>query len=382
MGAVMTIGVSSADRPQIRAIVALFVANGALFGVVAPRLPEFVARLEIGPGLLGVIFGVASGGSLVGTVYAPTLVRRYGPKNTLRLFLTLAAVGGIVATVAVVPGAVVVGFALLGLCDGLIDVATNQAAVELDRRRVNQLMSRFHASWALGVLFFSVVSVATTSLVSLPVLAVVVTLATTALAFLATADLAETPVRDNGQRRRFPVRLLVGAVSIATVGTLVESIPIDWGALAMEERFEGGATIAGLAVTIALGGAIVARLLGDRMIAIWGAKRAVSAMMVPALAGMLLIAAGGSAGLALVGFGLAGFGAGLLFPGLITVASSVENVDSGQAVGAIVGASRLALMVGPPLVGLVAERSGMVGAFWIAASAALILVAWGSWNPR
>lgn len=116
------------------------------------------------------------------------------------------------------------------------------------------------------------------------------------------------------------------------------------------------------------------------MMAVAGARRVVSGMMVPAIGGLVLIETAGSEGLALLGFFLVGFGAGMVFPGLMRAASEVEGADAGTAVSFVASAVRVSLMASPPLVGYVAERQGVLVAFWIAAGAGVVVLAWGSWR--
>src|SRR5215468_3632276 len=92
---------SRATRPLLGARLAVytvFVANGAMFGSWAPRIPQVKAELGMPAVVLGVVLLATAIGSLVAMPFAGGLASRIGSAPATRLaavpfFLTIALVG-------------------------------------------------------------------------------------------------------------------------------------------------------------------------------------------------------------------------------------------------------------------------------------------------
>ncbi len=369
---------------RVLAVGAVFVANGSLVGALWPRIPEFSERLEIGPAVLGWVFSLATAGSLAGSLAAPALMRRLGGIRAVRLsvLVYMAAAVAMFATRQVLAASL--AFAVVGFVDGVVDVGMNVAASHLEAERPRPLMSRFHAAWAGGVLGFSVVSVLTIPLVSLAWLVPAIAVVTGAMAVVAVSgwDLSEGPApSDTFARRGARLPLLVIGVVVA-LGTVVESVPSDWGALAVEARFSPDRTVAGLAVVLTLTGMIIGRLAGDRVVGSFGAKRSLAGFMALAATGLGLIVWASALGQALLGFWLVGVGTATVFPISIILATRVAGAGRERAVSVASAAARMALLATPLVVGPVAEIFGFGPAFVIPLVLAGLVAAWAAASGR
>ncbi|NUT48667.1 MAG: MFS transporter, partial [Saccharothrix sp.] len=188
---------------RARVCVALvFFANGAMFSGWASRVPAIADRVGAGPAVVAVaVFGL-SVGSVVGLPLSGVLVTRFGSTAVVRAVLVgyaaaLAAVG-LAPNLALLTAAL----ACLGIGNGMLDVAMNTAAIEVERRYPRQVMAAFHAQFSFGGLAGALVGAGAAAVgvppaTHLPVAAAVLL----AVGLAATAGLLpSSPDRDVGTR--------------------------------------------------------------------------------------------------------------------------------------------------------------------------------------
>ncbi len=379
--------ITGVELRRILLVGLVFVANGSLVGALWPRIPEFSDRLGIGPAALGWVFSLATAGSLAGTVLAPRLIRATGGRRAVRGSLVVYVAAAIVMFSSRAVWLATLAFAIVGFCDGVVDVGMNVAASHLESGRVKPLMSRFHAAWAGGVLGFSVVSVLTIPLLGLVWVGSAIAIGTGLMALIAVARwdfTLEGGARDvdlAGQRPSRSLRPLAIIGLMAALGSVVESVPVDWGALAVEDRFSPERSVAGLAVVLTLVGAILGRLGGDRAVAAYGARRSLAGFLSLAGAGLALIVWAGSIGQALIGFWLVGLGTATVFPVAIMLGTRVVGTGRERAVSVVSSTSRVAILIAPLVIGPVAETFGFGPAFLIPLALNLVVLGW-AWSGQ
>jgi fucose permease len=369
-----------ADRLRApHAIGLLFVANG-LVPALWPRFPEVKDAVGADDALFGLaLLGTGLGG-VVGSALAPWVVRRLGARRAAADgALVLAVLPVLVGLAGSVP-ALFAAFALLGLGDGVADMAQNHLMFEVQRTTPRSLTSRMHALWSSGALAataigtlaaFVGVSVAAQS----GVLAVVAWGLVGTGAWLlrrqhfgdrgattaATTPVTAGPDATSGRRRTRWVGAVVAAVAVAAV----EGVGNEWSALTLRDGFGAGALVAGAGPTAFAGAMLVGRLVGDRVIdriGIEAASRVSGALVaVGAGAGLVGAAALDLPVLLVAGLVAAGIGAAVLFPSMLAVGDRLDASGTGVAVAA--SASRVGFLAVPVVVGTIADAVGLPVAF-------------------
>ena len=380
-------------RP-VHAIGLLFVANGLSLPPLLPRFPQVkdaVGATEVAFGLA--LLGTGIGG-ILGAAAAPRVVRWVGARRAAVLSAVLLAAATLVVAVAgSVPG-LFVGFAAMGLCDGVADTTQNHLLFEEQRRSSASLTSRMHALWSTGALLGAgagtVAAARGVDVLTQTAAVAVVALGLVALVGLVlvrtrqqavpdpapvTAGADPTPVAPEPahapvRRPRREVvrgwRLTWGPVAVAAVAVAaVEGVGNEWSALTLRDGLGASAALAGAGPTAFAGAMLVGRLGGDRVIDAIGVEAT-------SRAGALLVAVGGGAGLAAaVGLGIpgllvaglvaSGIGAAVLFPSMLAAGDRVDASGTGVAVAS--SAARAGFLVVPVLVGTLADVAGLPVAF-------------------
>jgi MFS family permease len=175
-----------------------------------------------------------------------------------------------------------------------------------------------------------------------------------------------------GRRNRL---FLAGLGAIAACAAMGEGAMADWTALFLRDVTDAGAGVAALgfaafSITMTAG-----RLGGEAAIRRLGAVRVLRLGGTAATTGVLLAVVTGSAAAGLVGFGLVGLGFSCAFPLALTTAGESSDGSGGSEIAAVSVIGYLGFLVGPPLIGLLAEAVELRAAVLAVAGPTLGLVA-------
>ncbi|GAA2089986.1 MFS transporter [Kitasatospora saccharophila] len=348
-----------------------FAIPGLSLATWVTRTPDVRDRLDASTAEMGlVLFGMAAG-SMLGILVAGALVARFATRPVvvtgMSLVLASVAVTALGAAVASAP-LVTFGLFLIGSGVGLSEVASNVDGSVVEREYGRPVLPALHGCYSLGTVIGAVLGVAGAA-AGLPVpwhLAAVLLLAT-ALFALALPGLRPGLGRalpgeaeeDGARERRLyldPKLLLIGGVLFAM--TLAEGAATDWLPLLMVDGHDmpaglGSAVYAGFAATMAVG-----RFAGGPVVARFGRPAVLGGGALLAAAGIALVSfsdAPAAAGCAVLLWGL---GTALGFP----LALSAAGESGPDTTGRIALTSRIgyvALLAGPPVLGLLGERLGL-----------------------
>jgi MFS family permease len=344
------------------AVTSLFLAHGVLFGTWVARIPAVQDELDLGEGELGVALLFVTLGAVLAMPVAGWIVAKEGSRATARQ--TVVVFAALLPGLALAPSLVLLalGLLLFGAAAGALDIAMNTHGLEVERRYARPILSSFHAGWSFGGLAGAGVGalVAWAGVGLLPhfaavavVVAVSGLLASAAL-LPAGADRSESPPR----LARPPRRLLALAV-LAFCGLFAEGAAADWSAVYLAGPLDAGAGLAALgfaAFSVAMAGF---RLLGDTLTTRWGP---VALMRRGALLGACGLAAAlliGHPVAALIGFACMGAGLAAVVPVAFRAAGSLPGVPAGAGIAALTTVGYTAFVVGPPVIGFVAEVAGL-----------------------
>jgi MFS family permease len=194
------------------------------------------------------------------------------------------------------------------------------------------------------------------------------------IATVAVAAIGDTaPVHTEQTRAMRLTRPLIVIGLLGTAAFIVEGGTESWSALYLTRVHDASPSVSGLGpgvfgASMAAGrffGQAAGRI-GDRMLLVGGA--------VVGTAGCLLAALSPNAPIALIGFAIGGAGVSLNAPIIFGLAG--RRPDAATAVATVTTIGYLGLLIGPPLVGVVAQVSSLRISFLVlAAIAAAVAVA-------
>jgi len=362
----------------------IFFVNGAAFASWVSRIPALRAGLDLGDGALGSVLFAMSCGVLLSFPLAGKGAQLLGARQlallagvALLLMLPMPFLIGILPSLVLVM--LEVGAAL-----GTMQVAMNVLAVDVQARVTRPIMSSLHGAWSAGGLVGAGVGslAAHAALSPLSHLAGVgVALGAVlllALVLLAGARLparaAAMPPQPSMAFRPAPLRgdrVLLGLGIICFCAFLAEGALADWSAVWLHDHASASESLAALGYAVFAGAMTAMRLVGDRVLEVFGTVRvlrALTALGAAALAGALLLARVDGA---LVAFVLLGLGMATVVPSAFAAAGRRADALAGGAAGEASAARAVALLsgfgytgllLGPPLIGWLAQATNLTWA--------------------
>jgi MFS family permease len=374
-------------------VTAAFASHAMLSGLLGPWIPHIKDQAGLDASGLGIALTGFAVGLLAGTRVADPAIRRWGGRRVVRGgipvmgvgFGLLPAAGGLVSLTLLFFG--------IGLLAGLIDVAMNIEAVAVERRFERRVMSAIHGTWSVALFIGAALASAGIAAglsigVHLPISAALVVVVSAAfLRWLPAArEATDAPVARPdeplaGRPRPTGVLLLLCLVALGSF--LVEGIAVEWSAVFLRESVGADPGAAGLGVVAFSAGMAASRFVGDRLVARFGqstvARVGASSAFV-ALGAMLIVP---DVVPSIAAFGIVGLGLGPVVPLAFRTAGRARRPDHASALPLVVTAGYAGSIVGPLLVGFIADLATLRIAFLVpVVAAALSALAAGATRDR
>ena len=392
----------AAERRLGRAALAtalVFAVNGFLLAAWVARLPATRDRLGASAAELGLVLLAPGFGSLLSMPFSGRWCRRFGSRVVVAATTVAASVA--LAALPVVPTLVTLGLTLFvwGSFYGSWDVAMNVHGSAVEQRAGREWMPRYHACWSVGgiagagcgalaaqlgiplTVHFGAVAVLCTVLVMVALRSFIedrteVEGATpAAVAPDAGMPRPPGPVPGPPEGESSPPRDLAGAavhrplgrvltgrlllVGVVTIcATTLEGAAADWLALYLTDERGVPASLAAAGYAVFAVAMAAGRFSGTSVAERLGRHGAVRAGGLVSFAGVLLTVLGPGLVSAYAGAALWALGVCLVFPAAVSAGGEVPERPA-DAIAAVTTIGYGGFLLGPPLIGLLAEQVGL-----------------------
>lgn len=364
-------------RPRA-AVAATFSAHAVGAGTLGPWIPRLKRDNGLDPSGLGLALTGFAAGLLLGTRLAGPALRRFGGRTVVRTGVPAMALG--LALLPMVHGLPALGaaFAGFGIVCGLLDVAMNTEAVEVEGRSGRRVMSAMHGTWSVSMFAGAVlasIGVAAGIPIEIHFAAVALGLVAASspmLRWLPSPHGVRAPTSGaTAAQPRTPVVRVVLVCTVAAAAFLTEGIAADWSAVFLRESLGSDAGTAGVGVVAFSAGMAVSRFAADRV-----AGRADPATLVRAGASIAAIALGAALAVGevlpfIVALAILGLSLGPLVPLTFRRAGALGLGPGRSALAVAVTSGYLGSIVGPLVVGFVADLTSLRAGFVVPVVACL-----------
>lgn len=363
-------------RRSVVAVAVLFTCNGLLIGAWGGSLPGLREALGLHDGHIVGALVTAGVFAVVAMQFSGRLADRHGAR--VPSFVGAAVIVAACPVIASAQGypQLLVGAALLGLGNGVMDVAMNALGVRVEQARGLPVMSRFHATFSIGNFLGAGVVVAVGAVVGRDQAARVPLLVAGGVVALSLAAVwtrapATGPVdASSGGGGRIPlVAWLLAAMALGF--GLTEGTAVDWSSIHVTDVAHVAASTGAWGLACVSGFMVVIRLAGDHAVLRFGRRAVVGGGAAIAMGGYLLTAFTSALPSILLGWCLVGFGVGLLAPQIYALSG---HIGGGRTMALVVGFGYAAFLVGPALIGTVAVHAGIQRAMLVPLVSAAALV--------
>ena len=351
-----------ASRARV-AVTTVFFLNGAVFSSWYVRLPDIQEKLGIGTGALGVALLGAPVGLLVAQPVAGAVVARIGSRPIVAAAPVLLA-PVVLPAVAVDAPTLLLATLIVGAANGVLDISMNVQGLAAERVGERRIFNSLHAAFSFGALAGAAAAGGAIAAGLEPPAHLVIVAAAGAIGSLAAARgllPAEADARPEGARIARPSRRLAAVGVVAFCALLAEGSVFDWSAIFMRREADASSALAPTAFAAFSLAMALGRLSADRSAERFGSAAVARAGALAAAAGLAIALvtqapAGGIAGFAVMGLGLAS-----VFP--LSLRAAGEDPElAGPALAAVSTVGYTGFLAGPPAIGLLAEVLGLAGA--------------------
>ena len=349
------------------AVLAAFVINGFLYASWAARVPDIQAQYGVNDAAFGLVLICASGGAFAAMPFSAWIIARLGVVRTSACSALVYA-----AAVALMPqlppgGAVYPLFFVMGIGFGLLDVAMNAQAVEVEKAYGRAIVTSFHAGFSAAMIAGALASSAVIyagvgfgwHLAGAAGLSLLVLAWATPRLYPYVAEEDEAAAAADQSAFRLPARAtwLLGAIGFCSM--MSEASIADWTTKYMREvagaaEYIAPWSLAAFSVTMTGG-----RLVGDRLRDRYGDARLLRAGAATAFAGMATTLVHPSAATTILGSAAIGIGLSIAVPVVFSLAGKLRGLSASAALSMVTTISYLGLFIGPAVIGFLSEGFGL-----------------------
>ena len=349
----------------------VFLVHGTVVGSWLAQIPYMQNELQMSQATVGIVLLSLTAGSLGALVAGGQLVSRLGSLRPTRAasigFCLLLPLPLLAPSV----GVLMASLAVFGVTAGLMDVSMNAHAVAVERALARPVLSSLHAMFSLGGLVGAGATALSASAGAPPRAHVAVT-AVLMLVLALAAVRSLGPGEPAAARRGIgllarPSRAALALGGLSLLVLLAEGAMEGWTGLYLDDELGTATSTAAIGYAGFALGMTVGRLVGDRLAARFGAVALLcsgTAIAAVSLVAALLV---GHPAAAVAGFAAVGLGVANAFPLFVSLAGRGSGA-TGPSVSAVAGLGYLGFLVGPPLIGFVAEGLGLSVALGVVAA--------------
>ena len=357
------------------AILLLFLFHGILLGGWVTHIPLAKERLDVGPGIFGAALLSFAAGAVIAMPIAGALINKFGSARVCWITGLMFALFLFAPTLAPTIFTFLIGGMLLGASVGSMDVAMNAHGIAVEKALKRPVISGFHGMFSLGAAIGTLGGAWWMGEVG-PLWQLISIGLVGAAGIAACIPMllpAEVDKGLSGRNFAMPTRATIGLGILCFLALMVEGSVADWAAIMLQESFLVEASIAAYAFGFYQAGMAIARFSGDALRLRFGAVRLVAASS-------LLAAVGTAAALffpslwgSMAAFFVAGIGIGNVAPVLFAGGGRLEPEAPGRGIAVVTSLGYAGFLVGPPLLGIVAEVSTLQLSLCLTVIAALII---------
>lgn len=340
------------------AIAAVFFINGFGFAAWVSRIPAVRESLSLSDGQLGTaLFGLAAG-ALVSFPLA-------GRGTSLRGARAVTWISSMLFCIALVGPALAHNLIVLALClfvfglaSGAMDVAMNALAVEVENLLGRPIMSSLHGMWSAGGLagaltgsFFAKQAIS----VQVHLFIAAALLLTTFIVVQRWLPASQVSRAESAPHFVRPEAAMLGLGTIVFCSFLIEGAMADWSAVLLRDTFDTSEATAALGYAAFSLAMMAMRFTGDRVVSRWSATMLLRVSNAIAAAAFAVALWSLNVPLMMLALTLVGLGVATVAPLVFRAAGKRSRSGAGSGIAAMATLGYGGFLVGPPLVGWLAE---------------------------
>lgn len=358
----MDLGISHVpySKARIRTAVSLFFfCQGLVFASWASRIPTIKAQLNLSEGQLGTLLLLMPIGQLLTMALSGKLVSKYGSKKVISIVSLFYA--GMLLLIGSANSFWSLGVILFffGVLGNMCNISVNTQGVEVEKIYGKSIMSSFHGAWSIAGFAGALIGLLFMNLKVNMMTHFIFVIGLVILSWLINQKVLIGGQSDNSEQKNSLwksadstlIQLgILGFLSMATEGAM-----FDWSGVYFLEIVKAPSHLLVLGFASFMVMMATGRFVGDYFIARYGKKNILQISGALMSGGLLLSVFFPNIIVCTIAFMLVGVGVACNVPTVYSVAGQSKNVNAGVALAVVSSVSFLGFLIGPPLIGYVAE---------------------------
>jgi len=363
------INAKSSYLKRIRwAVSLLYFAMGLCFATWASRIPVIKTALHLSEGELGSILFALPVGQLLAMLFSGKTVARYGSHKILPYSLCLYAFGLINLGLATKQWQLAFGLFFFGLAGNFCNISINTQGVLTEGLYKKTLMGSFHGSWSLAGFVGALIGLILLSLnVSTLIHFIIVAIIAVLVLFLNYSFLIKVKQQKQNLKdeKRFtkPNSDLIWLGVIGFCCMASEGVMFDWSGVYFKEIVKAPGSLIILGYTSFMVMMASGRFIGDKLIHRYGSKKVLQFSGCTISIGLFLAVLFPYIIPCTFSFMLVGIGVSSVIPTVYSTAGKNTKVPTSIALTTVSSVSFLGFLMGPPLIGYIAELTSLKYSF-------------------
>jgi MFS family permease len=352
------------------ALGAMFFFVGLCFASWAARIPDIQAKFDLSEGQLGTLLLFLPLGSLMGLPIAGWAVHQYGSRRVIMIgsfayALILPLIGLSPSILLLIP--VLICYGLLG---NVMNISLNTQALALEDQMGKTILASFHGLWSTAGFVGAGLGAGMIFINFSPELHYAIVMGISLMIILSAQHyiVKDQKVSEaGGLVLKRPDALLLRIGLIAFLGMMCEGCMFDWSGVYFKKVVLADPSLIALGYVAFMGSMASGRFITDKIAARYTKVAVIQLSGIFISVGLALAVIFPTIWVATFGFLLVGFGIASIIPLSYSIAGRSKLYSPSVALAMVSTISFFGFLLGPPLIGFIAELFDLKTSFAIIA---------------
>ena len=366
-----------ASKQRVRLAVSFFYfGQGIAFASWASRIPIIKANLHLTEAELGTILLMLPVGQLMTMPVSGKLVGKYGSHRLMPIGALCYLL--VLCSISFAGNAWHLGGALLlfGIFGNICNIAVNTQGVLAERMYAKSIMSSFHGAWSIAGFTGALIGLATLNLNIDTSTHFYIVTGLMLINILVNRSFLIEDHSTAAEKKSFsfkPDKLLISLGVIGFCSMATEGAMFDWSGVYFHDIVKAPDSLTTLGYAAFMVMMAAGRFIGDAVISRIGRQRTLQISGVLMFVGMMSAVVFPQLIFCTLAFMLVGLGVACNVPSVYSVAGTHKTISSGVALAMVSSVSYLGFLMGPPLIGYIAEILNLRYSFGVFACFGLLM---------
>ncbi len=356
-------------RANRAAVAAFFFIVGLSFASWASRIPDIKSKLHLNDAALGGLLFALPVGSMVSLPFAGWLVTKYGSKRMVTIAaicypLILLTIGLANSVWQLVP--IVFAFGMFG---NLCNISINTQAVGVEALYGRSIMATFHGLWslagfcgaAIGTFMISKNIAPFWHFLIISTGLIMIVLLSQRFALAKDASHPDQPLFAKPDK----MLLMLGLIAFSCM--VCEGTMFDWSGVYFQKVVAVPTKLTTVGYVAFMAAMAGGRFVGDRIVTRFGKQKVLQGSGIIIATGLLVAVIFPHLITATIGFLFVGIGVSSVVPLVYSAAGKSKKLSPGVALTAVTSIGFLGFLLGPPIVGFIAQAFSLRWSFTLIA---------------